>query len=48
MSPKSWDFTVSDKIWLVSFMKYDLGFFDQEEGTVTSPDNPVGAKALPM
>jgi putative transposase len=39
---------VSDKIWLVSFMKYDLGFFDQEEGTITSLDNPFGAKVLPM
>jgi putative transposase len=39
---------VSDRIWLVSFMKYDLGFFDQEEGTVTSLDNPFGAKVLPM
>jgi len=39
---------VSDKIWLVSFMRYDLGFFDQEEGTVTSLDNPFGAKVLPM
>jgi len=27
---------VSDKIWLVSFMKYDFGFFDQDLGTVTS------------
>jgi hypothetical protein len=39
---------VSDKIWLVSFMRYDLGFFDQEEGTVTSLDNPFGANVLPM
>lgn len=39
---------VSDKIWLVSFMKYDLGFFDHEEGTLTSLDNPFGAKVLPM
>jgi putative transposase len=39
---------VSDKIWLVSFMKYDLGFFDQELGTVTSLENPFGAKVLPM
>ena len=23
---------VSDKIWLVSFMDYDLGFFDHETG----------------
>jgi putative transposase len=39
---------VSDKIWLVSFMKYDLGFFDQELGAVTSAENPFGAKVLPM
>ncbi|HME39707.1 MAG TPA: hypothetical protein VKG63_12205, partial [Steroidobacteraceae bacterium] len=39
---------VSDKIWLVSFMKYDLGFFDQDLGTVTSAENPFGAKVLPM
>ena len=39
---------VSDKVWLVSFMKYDLGFFDQELGTVTSAENPFGAKLLPM
>ena len=39
---------VSDKVWLVSFMKYDLGFFDQELGTVTSAENPFGAKVLPM
>lgn len=39
---------VSDKIWLVSFMKYDLGFFDHEESTLTSLDNPFGAKVLPM
>jgi putative transposase len=39
---------VSDRVWLVSFMKYDLGFFDQELGTVTSAENPFGAKVLPM
>jgi hypothetical protein len=32
---------VSHKIWLVSFMKYDLGFFDQEFGRVISLENPV-------
>ena len=26
---------VADKIRLVSFMNYDLGFFDQERGRVT-------------
>jgi hypothetical protein len=39
---------VSDKIWLVSFMKYDLGFFDQEVGRVTSAENPFDAKVLPV
>jgi putative transposase len=39
---------VSDKIWLVSFMQYDLGFFDHETGRITSAENPFGAKVLPM
>jgi putative transposase len=39
---------VSDKIWLVSFMKYDLGFFDHEAGRVECAENPFGARVLPM
>jgi putative transposase len=39
---------VSDKVWLVSFMQYDLGFFDHETGRITSAENPFGAKMLPM
>jgi putative transposase len=39
---------VSDKVWLVSFMQYDLGFFDHETGWITSAENPFGAKVLPM
>jgi len=39
---------VDDKIWLVSFMKYDLGFFDEQAGRVTSVENPFDAKVLPM
>jgi putative transposase len=39
---------VSDNIWLVSFMKYDLGFFDQEAGRVECAENPFGARVLPM
>lgn len=31
---------VEDKIWLVSFMTYDLGFFDEEEGRVEPAPNP--------
>jgi putative transposase len=39
---------VSDKIWLVSFMDYDLGFFDDETCRLESAINPFGAKLLPM
>ena len=39
---------VSNKIWLVSFMDYDLGFFDHETGRLGSADNPFAAKVLPM
>ena len=31
---------VADKIWLVRFMQYDLGFFDEEVGRVESAENP--------
>ena len=31
---------VADHIWLVSFMQYDLGFFDQDEGRVEPAANP--------
>jgi putative transposase len=39
---------VSDRIWLVSFMDYDLGFFDHETGRLGSVENPFAAKVLPM
>ncbi len=39
---------VSDRIWLVSFMNYDLGFFDHETGRLGTADNPFAAKVLPM
>jgi putative transposase len=39
---------VEDRIWLVSFMQYDLGFFDHETCRITSAENPFGAKVLPM
>jgi putative transposase len=39
---------ISDKIWLVTFMDYDLGFFDHETGRLASADNPFAAKVLPM
>jgi putative transposase len=31
---------VADKIWLVSFMEYDLGFFDEDVGRVEPATNP--------
>jgi len=39
---------VADNVWLVSFMQYDLGFFDHETDRLTSIDNPFNAKVLPM
>jgi putative transposase len=39
---------VADRIWLVSFMQYDLGFFDHETGRVECAPNPFQAKVLPM
>ena len=39
---------VSDKIWLVSFMQYDLGFFDHETGRLATTVNPFEPKVLPM
>jgi len=37
-----------DGIWLVSFMQYDLGYFDLEACRVEPLDNPFKAKVLPM
>lgn len=39
---------VADQIWLVSFMDYDLGFFDNETARVECAQNPFNAKVLPM
>ena len=35
---------VSDKIWLVTFMEFDLGFFDQDERRVEPAENPFVPK----
>jgi transposase InsO family protein len=35
---------VADHIWLVSFMQYDLGFFDEEVGRVEPATNPFEPK----
>jgi putative transposase len=39
---------VGDHVWLVTFMHYDLGYFDDEAGRVEPIENPFGAKVLPM
>ena len=37
-----------DRIWLVSFMDYDLGYFDDETCRLEPLANPFGPKVLPM
>ena len=39
---------MSHKIWIVSFMHYDLGYFDHETSRVKPIHNPFEAKVLPM
>ena len=39
---------VSDRIWLVTFMDDDLGYFDDETCRLKPIDNPFGPKVLPM
>ncbi len=37
-----------ERIWLVSFMDYDLGYFDDETCRLEPLPNPFGPKVLPM
>jgi transposase InsO family protein len=37
---------VDEQIWLVSFMHYDLGFFDQDAGRVEPAPNPFAPETL--
>ena len=39
---------VGERIWLVTFMHYDLGYFDDETCRLEPIDNPFGPKVLPM
>ena len=39
---------VSDEIWLVSFIQYDLGYFDHETCRLEPIENPFSPKVLPM
>ena len=37
---------VADQIWLVSFMQYDLGFFDKDEGRIEPAPNPFAPEKV--
>jgi hypothetical protein len=39
---------VAEKIWLVTFMHYDLGFFDDQCNRVECAPNPFSAKVSAM
>jgi hypothetical protein len=39
---------VDEGIRLVSFMHYDLGYFDLEQKTLQTLDNPFGTRLSPM
>jgi putative transposase len=39
---------VQDDIWLLSFMDYDLGYFDRETRVLEPLENLFGPKVLPM
>ena len=39
---------VDERIWLVSFMHYDLGYFDDETCRLEPIENPFGPGVLPM
>nr|WP_235983847.1 integrase core domain-containing protein [Bradyrhizobium australiense] len=39
---------VDESIWLVSFMHYDLGYFDLKQKTLQPLDNPFGTRLSPI
>ena len=39
---------VGERVWLVTFMQYDLGYFDDETCRLEPVENPFGSKVLPM
>jgi putative transposase len=39
---------VGDRIWLVTFMQYDLDYFDDETCRLEPIENPFGPKVLPI
>jgi len=39
---------VGERVWLVTFMRYDLGYFDDETCRLEPIDTPFTPKVLPM
>ena len=39
---------VGERVWLVTFMRYDLGYFDDETCRLEPIENPFAPKLLPM
>ena len=39
---------VDDQIWQVSFMEYDVGYFDMDSCSIKPGPNPFGPKLLTM
>jgi len=39
---------VGERIWLVTFMQYDLWYFDDETCRLEPIENPFGPKLLPI
>jgi hypothetical protein len=39
---------VGERIWLVTFMQYDLGYFDDETCRLEPIENPFGPRLLPV
>ena len=39
---------VAERTWLVTFVQYDLGDFDDETCRLEPIDNPFGPRVLPM
>jgi len=39
---------VTDRVWLVTFMHYDLGYFDDQTCRLEPIENPFGPTVLPM
>jgi len=39
---------VDDRIWVVTFMAYDLEYIELEQKTLQPIDNPFGTRVSPM